>query len=97
MRKYKQNTAESLNADNSIRFSEMTELSDSEVGKQKQLPHLPQCSHGKKKKERKKSQETLKRSKCISFLFCYVDYGMMQYQGTYQINTDLNANYIKIN
>lgn len=54
MRKYKQNTAESLNADNSIRFSEMTELSDSEVGKQKQLPHLPQCSHGKKKKRKKK-------------------------------------------
>lgn len=54
MRKYKQNTAESLNADNSIRFSEMTELSDSEVGKQKQLPHLPQCSHGKKKKKKEK-------------------------------------------
>lgn len=34
MQKYKQNTDQSLDADNSIRFPGMTELTDSEVEKQ---------------------------------------------------------------
>lgn len=94
MHKYKQNTDQSLYVDNSSRFPGMTELTDSEVEKQKQP--LLNAPIGEKQIN-KQSQESLRRSKCISFLFCYVGYGIMQYQGTSQINSDLNSNYTKIN
>lgn len=67
MHKYKQNTDQSLYADNSIRFPGMTEITDSEVEKQKQPPYLPQCSHGRKKKKKRAKRALEDQSALASF------------------------------